>query len=317
MPRPGVLLLAYSQIARRRILPALAETGVTQVDIASRSAAGDVIRPGGMSGRTFPDYEQALEQTTAPLVWISTVNSTHLPLAELALSMGKHVVLDKPATLRLSDARSLAALAQERGVLLAEATVYAHHPQIAAIRRVFADAGSTPRHVVAAFSFPALPGSNFRHDPALGGGMLQDLGPYAMSLGRVFFDAEPQSVCAMGLAGDHGFSITARYCGGRTVAGHFGTLTGYVNRATLLGPDVCLDVERLFTTDPTAAAAIRARVANTEVAVDVPGADAFATFLTAVFAALRDNDPEAFLPALISDARAREMLSDAIIAGSE
>src|SRR6185312_10571923 len=52
------------------------------------------------------------------LVVIATPNDTHHPLARDALRAGRHVVVDKPFTVRLDDARELVALARERGRLL-------------------------------------------------------------------------------------------------------------------------------------------------------------------------------------------------------
>ncbi|RYE72282.1 MAG: oxidoreductase, partial [Oxalobacteraceae bacterium] len=45
------------------------------------------------------------------LVVIATPNETHLPLARAALEAGKHVVVDKPFTVTLADARQLVAVA--------------------------------------------------------------------------------------------------------------------------------------------------------------------------------------------------------------
>jgi len=47
------------------------------------------------------------------LVVIATPNDTHHPLARAALLAGRHVVVDKPFTVALDDARELAALARE------------------------------------------------------------------------------------------------------------------------------------------------------------------------------------------------------------
>ena len=52
------------------------------------------------------------------LLVIASPNESHYPLAAAALQAGKHVVVDKPFTVNLADARSLVQLAQERGKLL-------------------------------------------------------------------------------------------------------------------------------------------------------------------------------------------------------
>lgn len=303
-----VLLLGYSDIARRRVLPALHRCGVAHVDIASQGRAAAIVRPDGIGGHDFTDYHTALAGSDAALVWVSTVNARHHALALAALGGGRHVVIDKPATTRTADTLALADLARARGLIVAEATVWAFHPVVTAIRDLFAQAGSVPTHLVAAFSYPPLDADNFRHSAALGGGMVMDLGPYAMSLGRVFLGAAPDQVQVAASADDGGFSLVALYAGGRTVAGRFGTGTGYVNRLTLLGPRVAVDVERIFSPPPDLAFTLAARVDNQPVTVAVAAADSFALFFNAVGAAIANGDGAALAAAMVVDALAVDRL---------
>lgn len=52
------------------------------------------------------------------LIVIPTPNDTHFPLAKAALEAGKHVIVDKPFTVTLSQARELDALAKSFGRVL-------------------------------------------------------------------------------------------------------------------------------------------------------------------------------------------------------
>lgn len=60
----------------------------------------------------------AIHRDDVTLVVVATPNDTHAPLAEAALRAGKHVVVDKPFTVTLDEARTLAATADETGRLL-------------------------------------------------------------------------------------------------------------------------------------------------------------------------------------------------------
>ncbi|HBM2876907.1 TPA: oxidoreductase [Klebsiella oxytoca] len=62
--------------------------------------------------------ERILNDPNIDLVVIPTPNDTHFPLAKAALEAGKHVVVDKPFTVTLSQARELDALAKSGGRLL-------------------------------------------------------------------------------------------------------------------------------------------------------------------------------------------------------
>ncbi|XNM56458.1 oxidoreductase [Escherichia coli] len=55
---------------------------------------------------------------TSSLIFILTPNDTHFPLAKAALEAGKHVVINKPFTVTLSQARELEALAKSLGRVL-------------------------------------------------------------------------------------------------------------------------------------------------------------------------------------------------------
>ncbi len=64
------------------------------------------------------NMEEVATHPEVDLLVIASPNESHYQIASAALHAGKHVVVDKPFTVRLSDARSLVQLAEERGQLL-------------------------------------------------------------------------------------------------------------------------------------------------------------------------------------------------------
>jgi predicted dehydrogenase len=80
-------------------------------------------RPGDVSG-LLPEVEVVSDPkalATHPdidLVVIASPNETHAPLAELAMRARRNVVVDKPFTITVEQARQLASVARERGVVL-------------------------------------------------------------------------------------------------------------------------------------------------------------------------------------------------------
>lgn len=64
------------------------------------------------------DPKRLFNDPNIDLIVIPTPNDTHFPLAKAALEAGKHVVVDKPFTVTLSQARELDALARTYGRLL-------------------------------------------------------------------------------------------------------------------------------------------------------------------------------------------------------
>jgi predicted dehydrogenase len=64
------------------------------------------------------NLEEVATHSDVDLVVIAGPNESHYPLAAAALSAGKHVVVDKPFTVTLAEARSLVDLAEKQGRLL-------------------------------------------------------------------------------------------------------------------------------------------------------------------------------------------------------
>ncbi|MDP2705081.1 MAG: Gfo/Idh/MocA family oxidoreductase [bacterium] len=166
-----VAVLGGGSVTRRKILPALREAGA-MVIVASR-------RPMDCDLSWFRSYESALEpvadETIPRLAWVANHNAAHCATARLALERGWHVIVEKPVALSADEVGVLAAMAERKDLLLLESLPWLHHPAVAA---TFAE---RPVGAALRFTFAALPRDNFRWDPALGGGALNDLGPYIVS----------------------------------------------------------------------------------------------------------------------------------------
>lgn len=309
-----VLLLGYSDLARRRLIPALEGLQMGNLEVASRSAAqpGQPGWPPPASTRAFTDYRIALEQSSAPLVYISTINSAHAEWAERALESNKHVVVDKPAFLSLEEAERLTALARERNLCLAEASVWGFHRQVQRVHDVFAEAGSRVERLSAVFSFPPLPDDNFRYRPDCGGGALWDLGPYAVTPGRHFFGCEPDEVRGSVLARrggvDTAFSVMMDYPDGRSLVGQYGFTTGYSNSLELLGPGVAVSLAPAFTSPPDAPLLAKVNTPERRWTFEVPASDSFALYFERLISDIQSENHEAWRGALLEDARTLDRL---------
>jgi predicted dehydrogenase len=315
-----LLVCGGSDIFFRRVLPGLPGLGATAVEVASKSgrrAPADASLP-----LTYTDDAlAALRQSPAEAVYVTTENSRHAALALAALESGRHVVVDKPAFPDVATAERAADLAAQKGLVLAEATVWADHPRVAAIRAAFDQAGSAPTRLSAVFSFPPLPPGNFRHDPACGGGALYDLGPYAVSPGRIFFGAAPEAVtCRVLSRGDEvetAFACLLLYPGGRSFTATFGFDTGYANRLEVLGPGLAAAMDRAFTPPPNAALTVSLNTPSGTRSETLPPADAFAAFFGRAFAAMETGNGDGLREDLLADALVLERIRKSASGGQE
>lgn len=305
-----ILVIGYSDIAQRRAIPALQALPDAQLAVATRSRTRQQVT--GALG-FFSDYQQALDEFRPDLAYVSLANSQHEYWAGQALLAGAHVVVDKPAFTTLAAARRLAALAGRQHRCLAEATVYAWHPQVALLQQLFRDAGSAPTRLTATFAFPGLAAGNFRYQVDQGGGALLDLGPYAVSLGRIFFGEDPTTVHCRILSRhasgvDSAFSVMMGYPGGRSMLGHFDFNAPYCNRLQLMGAELAIDIERLFTTPADWQNPLVVHYRDRQERVIAPVGDAFAVFFREVAVAIERDDIRRFADDLLRDAAARDRL---------
>jgi predicted dehydrogenase len=93
--------------------------------------------------RLYPTYEEMMEaegkrDDKIDFVVIVTPNSTHYPIARLALENGIHVVCDKPLTIHSSEAEELKRLAQDRGLFFGVTYTYTGYPVVKHMREMIA-----------------------------------------------------------------------------------------------------------------------------------------------------------------------------------
>ncbi|MCJ2138503.1 oxidoreductase [Methylobacterium sp. E-066] len=114
------------------------------------------------------------------LVVIASPNDTHAPLARLALEAGKHVVVDKPFTLDLAEARGLVALARRQGRLLSVFHNRRWDSDFLSVRKAIADSVlGKVRHFESHFDrFRPQVRDRWREGAGPGGGIWYDLGPH-------------------------------------------------------------------------------------------------------------------------------------------
>ena len=112
-----VALVGYGFAGKTFHAPLICATpGLSLSVVGSRDAAK--VQADWPNAAVIDDPLAAATDARADLVVIATPNHSHAPLARAALAAGKHVVVDKPFTLDLSEARELSALAEQHGRLL-------------------------------------------------------------------------------------------------------------------------------------------------------------------------------------------------------
>lgn len=181
-------------------------------ETAGLRVAAIVQRSGEEAAAAFPSakiarsLDEMLEDPSITLCVVATPNQAHRSLAEQCLKAGRHVVVDKPLALSSQDARALAELAAERGLILSAYHNRRWDGDFCTVRTLLESRRlGRPLHLVSHFDRyrlqPRL--DAWRESGEAGGGVLFDLGPHLIDQALALF-GEPATIWAdVRLSRDH------------------------------------------------------------------------------------------------------------------
>lgn len=199
-----------------KLMPAIVAARNSQlVAIASRrpGAAAEVLQKHApdAGAEALDDMQALLERDDIDAVYLPMANEEHAEWALKAIAAGKHVLIEKPMALRVSDIEAIATAAAEQGVTVMEGFMYRFHPQHDKVAEIL-DSGAIGevRTVSSRFAFPMKPARLYRvnRDIDDGGGAMWDIGPYAVHTARLWFDNEPVAATAMAKLNEHGADVS-------------------------------------------------------------------------------------------------------------
>jgi predicted dehydrogenase len=155
---------------------------VTAVGSRSQESADAFAAEFGIS-TGHSSYESLVADPEVDIIYVATPHPFHAGNAKLALSAGKHVLIEKPFTLNAAEAQEVVDLAAKRNLLVLEAMWTRFLPHMKRIRELIAKGTLGDVRTVIADHNQNLP-KDPKHrinDPKLGGGALLDLGIYPVS----------------------------------------------------------------------------------------------------------------------------------------
>ena len=168
--------------------------GIRLEAVYSRSAEkGNALAAQYGAAKVYTDMNAFLADPDVDMVYIATPNLLHYPQAKAALLAGKHVLLEKPFTTKLTHARELVQLAQARGLILIDAVPTAFLPNLAVLKEQLPKIGriklvmgnysqySSRYDQVLAGQVPNI------FNPAYAGGCLMDINFYNIYLNVALF----------------------------------------------------------------------------------------------------------------------------------
>ncbi|HBU14879.1 MAG: oxidoreductase [Rhodobacteraceae bacterium GWE1_64_9] len=209
-------ILGAAKFALNHMAPAIhAARGAELAALASSAPEkAEAFRAFAPGLRLHDSYDALLADPGIDAVYIPLPNHLHLEWSLKAIAAGKHVLTEKPMTLKAAEFDQLIAARDASGLVVAEAYMIVHHPQWQKVRDLIAG-GAIGRitHVDTAFSFDngAEPG-NIRNRPETAGGGIRDIGGYTYGSVRFAAQAEPGKLQAR-IRHENGVDVWAQVVG--------------------------------------------------------------------------------------------------------
>jgi predicted dehydrogenase len=192
-------VLGVAKIATSKVIPAMQKgrwsrvVAIASRDLSKARAAADAL---GIA-RAYGSYEELIADGGVEAIYNPLPNHLHVPWSVRAAEAGKHVLCEKPIALTAAEARELRAARDRTGVQVGEAFMVRTHPQWLRARELIASGRiGELRLVVGHFSYTRRKPTDIRSRPELGGGALNDIGCYPITISRWLFGTEPTRVVA-------------------------------------------------------------------------------------------------------------------------
>ena len=191
-----VALIGYGYAGKTFHAPLVRSVPGLQLTIVG-SSKGDIVRGDLSSVAVCSNMEEVATHPEVDLLIIASPNESHYPLAAAALRAGKHVVVDKPFTVKLADARSLVQLADEQERLLSVFHNRRWDSEVLATKAIVESGvlGEITHFETHIDRFRPLVRQRWREQTGPGAGLWFDLGPHLIDQAVQLFGL-PQTINA-------------------------------------------------------------------------------------------------------------------------
>lgn len=189
--------------------------------------------------RYYGSYEDLVEDDDIDIIYIPTINSAHKENAVLALNHHKHVVVEKPMTLRRDETKLLFDLAREKGLFIMEAQKSLFLPVTEDVKKIIREGVIGNVHLLDyMISIPEV-GFDWFYDKKSGGGALYGSGNYILAHAMHLLEEKLLSPSGHATLSDQGVDLQCIFNlkskGGVLVDGKITTLVAADSGVTIYG----------------------------------------------------------------------------------
>lgn len=275
----SILILGYSRLVLKRILPALqVSTLCNSIEIATKSNSHGVIL-GGKVRAVYDSYDKAIDSSESNFVYISLPNSLHDEYIIKCALKGFNLIIDKPAILSYSSIEYLKKIRSVTNIYISESVFFQYHPVLTKTLDILGGSNNI-QFVSSQFTIPALHTSDFRLQKSLGGGVLLDMSAYLMGLGRFIWNMNPKKIHVSSVENDENGLVTSisasiDYDHGRIVQCYFAFNSEYRNNAILYSKLGIVEIKRVFSAPPQYHSLFTLNRSNSSEYIDIGYHDSF------------------------------------------
>lgn len=151
--------------------------------------------------KVYNTIDEMFTDEKVDIIYITSPHNTHYAFMKKALENGKHLLVEKSITLNSQELEEMAALAESKNLVLAEAMTIWHMPLYKELWRIVGsgELGRVQMITVNFGSFKEYNMENRFFNRNLAGGAMLDIGVYALSIVRSFMEEQPDRVVSQWL----------------------------------------------------------------------------------------------------------------------
>ncbi len=207
----GLALIGAGSFARSMHLPNIkGDTQFALRTVVSGSASAAQVAEQHDIPVAATELPVVLSDDDIDAVLISTRHHLHASQTIQALQHGKHVFVEKPLALTLSDCRAVLSAAEVASKLVTVGFNRRAAPTAQELYKVLR-AIHTPKSIIFRVNAGALAGSHWLNDPTQGGGRLVGEGVHFIDFVCGMIDAASQTVSAQGSTDEQHFTLAIRF----------------------------------------------------------------------------------------------------------
>lgn len=145
--------------------------------------------------KVYDDFNDMFTDPDIDIIYITTPHNTHIDFMKKAIENKKHILVEKSITLNSDELSEAVEFAKKNGVVIGEAMTIYHMPIFKELKKILdSDELGRVNLITANFgSFKPYDMSNRFFNRNLAGGAMLDIGVYALSFVRYFFDSSPNN----------------------------------------------------------------------------------------------------------------------------